>query len=69
MILTEKEAEFLDKLVTCSKCGSRAVEILLEESNKFGVVNVYVKRCLRCGHKEELEEIIWDEEARGRSEA
>lgn len=56
MILTEKEVEVLNKLLTCSKCGSRAVEIILKEDDRF-----YVKRCLRCGYEEELREIIWDE--------
>ena len=60
MILTEEEAEFLNKLLTCPKCGSKAVEIVLRDREKFGVVNIYVRRCLVCGHEEELEEIVWD---------
>ena len=54
MILTKEESEFLDKLVTCPRCRSKAVEIVLKENN------VYFKRCLKCGYEEELRGIEWD---------
>ena len=61
MLLTEEEAKCLNRLVTCPKCGSKAVEIILKESKYDETVNIYVKRCLKCGYEEELEEIVWDE--------
>ena len=55
MILTEKEAEILDKLLTCSKCGSRKVEIYY-----VGVLESYVKCCRNCGYCEKLEGLKWE---------
>jgi len=60
MILTEEEAEALNKLLTCPECGSKAVEITLKESKYDGKLNVYIKHCLKCGYSEELKEIDWD---------
>ena len=60
MILTEEEAKALEKLLTCPKCGSKAVEIILKESKYGGRFNVYVKRCLKCGREEELTEVEWE---------
>ena len=60
MLLTEEEAEALEKLLTCPKCGSKAVEIILKESRYHGRVNIYVKRCKKCGYSEELKEVDWD---------
>ena len=60
MLLTGDEAKALDKLLTCPECASKAVEIILKESKYGGRLNVYIKRCLKCGYSEELREINWD---------
>ena len=60
MILTEEATKALKELLTCPECGSEAVEIVLKESRCFGRVNIYVKRCKKCGYEEELKEIDWD---------
>ena len=59
-ILTEKEKKALDELLTCPKCGSKMIEIFLKESKCSGRVNIYVKRCKKCGYEEELKEVDWD---------
>jgi len=56
-ILTEKEKKALDELLTCSKCGSKVVKIFLKERKCNGRVNIYVRRCEKCGYEEELKEV------------
>ena len=57
MLLTEEEAEFLDKLTTCPRCWSKAVEILPKKGDK----NAYIRKCLKCGYEEELKGVSWNE--------
>ena len=53
MILTQEEAKALEKLLTCSKCGSKQVSITYRDGK-------YLKECLYCGYREELKGLEWD---------
>jgi len=64
VILTEEEVKVLEKLLTCSKCGSRLVEIEFQmlSMERRRVKGCYVKCCLNCGYCEKLEGLEWNEE-------